>query len=65
MKTIVCALALAALCSACTVVSVTGSVLSTGVSVASTVVETGVSVAGSAVRGVARAVSSDSPPDKN
>ena len=62
MKTIFSALALLTLCSACTVVSVTGSVLSTGVSVAGTVVETGVSVAGSAVRGAARAVS---PSDKN
>jgi hypothetical protein len=56
MKTILSALALAALCSACTVVSVAGTVVSTGVSVAGTVVETGASVAGSAVRGVARAV---------
>ena len=56
MKTFFCAFALTFFCSACTVVSVAGSVVSTGVSVASTVVETGVSVAGSAVRGVAHAV---------
>ena len=55
MKTLA-ALAFALSCSACTVISVTGTVLSTGLSVAGTVVETGVSVAGSAVRGVARAV---------
>jgi hypothetical protein len=62
MKTVVSALALALISSACTVVSVTGSVLSTGVSVAGTVVSTGVSVAGSAVRGVANVVI---PSDKN
>jgi hypothetical protein len=62
MKIVFSALVLACLCSACTVVSVAGSVLSTGVSVAGTVVETGVSVAGSAVRGVARTVT---PSDKN
>jgi hypothetical protein len=56
MKPLFCAFALIVLCSACTVVSVAGSVVSTGVSVAGTVVETGVSVAGSAVRGVAHAV---------
>ena len=60
MKKILSALALAALCSACTVVSVAGTVVSTGVSVAGTVVETGASVAGSAVRGVARAVTPSS-----
>ena len=64
MKTIVTALALAALCSACTVISVAGAVVSTGVSVAGTVVETGASVAGSAVRGVARAVTPSSPDEK-
>ena len=56
MKTLVRAFALICLCSGCTVVSVAGSVVSTGVSVATTAVETGVSVAGSAVRGVAHAV---------
>ena len=56
MKTILPALALAALCSACTVLSVAGTAVSTSVSVVGTVVETGASVAGSAVRGVARAV---------
>ncbi len=62
MKSLLSVFALACLCSACTVVSVAGSVVSTGVSVAGTVVETGVSVAGSAVRGVARAVT---PSDKD
>jgi hypothetical protein len=61
MKTVLSVLAIASLSSACTVVSVTGSVISTGVSVATTAVETGVSVAGSAVRGVAHAVT---PSDK-
>ena len=53
----VAAVALATLSSGCSVISVTGSVVSTGVSVAATAVETGVSVTGAAVRGVARAVS--------
>ena len=44
-------------CTACTVVSVAGSVVSTTVSVAGSVVSTGVDVAGSAVKGVAHAVS--------
>lgn len=56
MKTLVSAFALVCFASGCTVVSVAGSVVSTGVSVAGTVIETGVSVAGSAVRGVAHAV---------
>jgi hypothetical protein len=61
MKTFLFILALTCLASGCTVLSVTGSVVSTGVSVATTAVETGVSVAGSAVRGVANAVT---PSDK-
>jgi hypothetical protein len=61
MKTLLSVLALTSLVSGCTVLSVTGSVVSTGVSVAATAVETGVSVAGSAVRGVASAVT---PSDK-
>jgi len=56
-------LPLALLSSACTVLSVAGTAVSTTVSVAGTVVETGVSVAGSAVRGVAHAVSGSG--DKN
>jgi hypothetical protein len=60
MKKPAIALLLLLSCSACTVVSVTGSVVSTAVSVAGTVLETGVSVAGSAVRGVASAVSGSS-----
>ena len=60
MKTILAALALAALSSACTVISVAGTAVSTGVSVVGTVVKTGVSVAGSAVRGVADAVTPSS-----
>ena len=61
MKTLLCVLALTFFASGCTVLSVAGSVVSTGVSVAATAVETGVSVAGSAVRGVAHAVT---PSDK-
>ena len=45
------------LCSGCSVVSATGSVVSTGVSVAGSVVSTGVSVTGSAIRGVSSAIS--------
>jgi hypothetical protein len=56
-------LLLAFSCSACTVMSVAGTAVSTTVSVAGTVVETGVSVAGSAVRGVAHAASGSG--DKN
>ncbi|MDB5865605.1 MAG: hypothetical protein JWO70_3411 [Betaproteobacteria bacterium] len=63
MKTFFPALLVALSCSGCTVVSVTGSVLSTTVSVAGTVIQTGASVAGSAVRGVAHAVSG--PTEKN
>jgi hypothetical protein len=63
MKTLALALLLTLSCSACSVVAVAGTVVSTTVSVAGTVVETGVSVAGSAVRGVASAVSG--PSDKN
>ena len=62
MKTLIPVFALALSCSGCTVVAVTGSVVSTGVSVVGTAVSTGVSVAGSAVRGVARAVT---PSDAN
>jgi hypothetical protein len=61
MKTLLSILALTCPAAGCTVLSVTGSVVSTGVSVAATAVETGVSVAGSAVRGVAHAVT---PSDK-
>ena len=61
MKIIV-SLAIAVACAGCTVISVTGSVVSRGVSVAGPVVQTGAGVAGSAVRGVARAVT---PSDKN
>jgi hypothetical protein len=56
-------LVLALSCSACMVMSVAGTAVSTTVSVAGTIVETGVSVAGSAVRGVAHAVSGSG--DKN
>jgi uncharacterized membrane protein len=56
MKTLV-ILILALSCSACTVLSVAGTAVSTTVSVAGTVIGTGVSVAGSAVRGVANAAS--------
>ena len=65
MKTFLSVLALTSLASGCTVVSVAGSVVSTGVSVAATAVETGVSVAGSAVRGTARALTPSDKSDKN
>ena len=61
MKTLISAFAFALSCSGCTVVSVAGSVVSTGVSVVGTAVSTGVSVAGSAVRGAARAVTPSDP----
>ena len=64
MKTLLPVLALSFLASGCTILSVTGSVVSTGVSVATTAVETGVSVAGSAVRGVAHAVTPSDKSDK-
>lgn len=63
MKTLLAVLALSCAASGCTVLSVTGSVVSTGVSVAATAVETGVSVAGAGIRGVARAVTPSD--DKN
>ena len=57
MKTFAFASLLVLSCSSCAVVSVSGTVLSTGFSVAGSAVQAGVSVTGSAVRGVAGALS--------